>query len=234
MRKNSFTNYTKGGTDMKKALLTGMALITAAALCSCGGSKPAETTTAAAQTTAAAAQQAQTDTAAAPSGSAGSESRAIINDGSKVGVLQEFPGQDVLKIKGLIVNTGSGHHEYDSIETLYSKGYKTSGLNSEYYMNEWIEIYADTNDKGFAIYAAKNDPDKDYSEITVAELQKNLGGNDLPYCEVEEGADKENYGFIASFYIHPDYNEPGLYNVFFTKGGKVAYMVQLTLIPESN
>lgn len=220
---------------MKKALLAGMALITAAALCSCGGNKPAETTTAAAQTTTAAAQSTQADTtAAAASGSSESSGRAIVNDGSKVGVLQEIPGQNVLKIKGLIVNTGSGHHDYESIATLYENGYKTAGLNSEYYLSEWIEIYADTDDKGFAIYAAKNDPDKDYSEITVAELEKNLEGNDLPYCEVEEGADKENYGFLASFYIHPDYNDPGLYNVFFTKGGKVAYMVQLTLVPEGN
>ena len=213
---------------MKKTIFAIMVFITATVLCSCGGNKPTAENIIATE-----AQPAQTEPSASLSGSSERISSAVVNDGSKVGVLQEIPEQGVMKINGMIVNTGSGIHDYESIETLYAKGYRTEGLNSEYELNEWIELYADTDEKGFAVYVTKNDPEKDYSGITVAELEKNIGETELPHWEIgDEGADKDNYGFIGSFYIHPEGNDPGLYNVFFTKGDKAAYMLQLMLIPE--
>ena len=220
---------------MKKVLLAGMAFLLAAALCSCGGGKSPETTTAAANTTAATAKPVQTEkTDAPPSGSSESGSRAIVSDGSRVGVLQEIPGQNVMKINGLILTTGSGHHDYSSIEELYPKGYKTEGLNSEYYLNEWISLYGGTDDTNFQVYIAPSDPDKDYSTVTAAEIDNHDEKYDLPSLDIgDDGIDKENNGHIGDFYINPDRNDAGLYNVFFVKSGKVAYMLQITLVPMS-
>ena len=149
-------------------------------------------------------------------------------------MLQTVTEQNDLVIKGLIVNTGSGHHEYPSLEELVAKGYQTEGLNSEYFVNEWIEVYGEIEgNKPLQMIVLPNDPAVDYTKLKTADLLTAVENLPTPIFAEEVTPDAENYGRLGSFYVHQDYYQPGLYNVFFASGDNICSMVQLNVVPMS-
>lgn len=157
------------------------------------------------------------------------------------GVLTEIvdedgnPKQTDFVIDGLILV--GNRHSYSgldagadgTIEILASKGYKKEGLNSSFYLNEYIEFYIDTKYNG---------PEEDVKILvtphkTVEELQKmsfskleelaqNNGGFVLDY----QIPDEDNFKYVGNGYVSMDYPE-GKYDILFTYKGKLAYFINI-------
>lgn len=156
--------------------------------------------------------------------------KSVINDGSRLGVLQPVAEQNDFVIKGLYISSESGQHKYPHVDDVDAFG--TDGLNSEFELNEWIGFYVDTEHKSpMNIYIVRNDAEADYSKITEQELAGICSDKDYPVI-ADAAPDGENRGFAGQAYVHPESSQPDLFNVFFTANGKVCYMVQLNLIAE--
>lgn len=177
---------------------------------------------------------AQNSTAAENSASANAESTAqvsgVVTDGSKCGILQNSAEQDDFEIKGLILTSDSGHHDYPAIDEQIKDGYKTEGLCSEFYLNEWIGVYADCN-QTMSLYVVKNQPDIDYAAMSELDLIKASGESQHLIYQNNITPNADENGYLLSFYVHPESGE-GLYNMCFVSGEKVCYVVQLRLLPE--
>ncbi len=212
---------------MKKLLALTLAVILALSLAACGKSVTDGSDETAAQTEAAA-------TDAAPADETTENAGSLITDGSQLGVLQTVTEQNDPVIKGLIITTGSGHHEYPLVEELVAKGYRTEGLNSEYFLSEWVEVYGEIEgDKPLQMIVLPNDPAMDYTKLKTADLLTAVENLPTPIFAEEVTPDAENYGRLGSFNVHQDYYQPGLYNVFFASGDNVCCMVQLNVLPMS-
>ena len=208
---------------MKRTTAVFAALLLAASCTGCGGS--VQTDSPAAQSSAAADN-------GTPAGAAETaQSGSIITNGSKCGVLQKVADQNDFELRGLILTTGSGHHNYPAIADLIKDGYKTEGLYSTYMLNEWFEIYSDC-DKPVNIYVVQNQADADYAAMTEADLQKIDESAAYSNSVTDVKPDPENNGLLWSTYVNSEM-DAGLYNICFVSGGKLCYLVQLTLEPEN-
>ena len=160
----------------------------------------------------------------------------------KDGVLNQIvdeegnPKQTDFKIDGLILV--GNRHSYSGldlesegiIEKLSQQGYKTQGINSSFYLNEYIEFYIDTKYDG-----PSNDvkilvtPHKTVEELEIMslseleELANDNGGFVLDYKTPEV----DNYKYVGNGYVNMDYPE-GKYDILFTYKGQLAYFVNIT------
>lgn len=152
-------------------------------------------------------------------------------DGSRVGVLQPVKNGAV-KIKGLIIASGSGHHDYPAVEELLKGGYKTEGLYAEYFLNEWFDVYADIEGGDpVGAFVLPHDPNADCTKMTAAELAAASEQLDYPIYAGICTPDPENNGLLFSAYVNAELND-GLYDLFFTGGEDILYVVQLNITPE--
>ncbi len=150
------------------------------------------------------------------------------------------PKQTEFVINGLILV--GNRHSYAGleaeaggvIEKLVSQGYKKDGINSSFYLNEWIEFYIDTpytgNESDVKIIAVPHKTVEEYEKLSLSgleELATNNGGFVLDYKTPEA----DNYKYVGNGYIHMDYPE-GKYDILFTYKGKLAYFVELSLTKE--
>ena len=214
---------------MKHKAIALAAMLTAAMLTGCGSkdsSSSATSNSPAAQNSAASSAADSSSAAAADSKTAKST---IILDGSKCGVIQKAADQDAFTLKGLILVSDSGHHDYPSINEQISKGYQTEGLYSEFYLNEWIGVYADCN-QPVSLYVIQNHPekDRDYTTMTEKDLITISGESEYPNIATNLTPDKEANGHLTNFYVHQELSE-GLYDMCFVSGEKICYVVQLKL-----
>ena len=160
----------------------------------------------------------------------------------KDGVLNQIvdeegnPKQTDFIIDGLILV--GNRHSYSGlnlesegiIEKLSQQGYKTQGINSSFYLNEYIEFYIDTKYDG-----PSNDvkilvtPHKTVEELEIMslseleELANDNGGFVLDYKTPEV----DNYKYVGNGYVNMDYPE-GKYDILFTYKGQLAYFVNIT------
>ena len=143
------------------------------------------------------------------------------------------PKQKDFVIDGIILS--GNRHFYNSenadgnIEYLSRQGYKKEGLNKDFYLNEWIEIYIDTKYSG-----SSNDvkilitPHKTVEELEkmsyskLEELATDNGGYVIDYKTPEEN----NYKYVGNGYVNMDYPE-GKYDILFTYKGKLAYFINI-------
>lgn len=128
-------------------------------------------------------------------------------------------------------------HDYDGrddatelIAYFAKQGYKKEGINSSFYLGEWIEMYIDTKYSG-----SESDvkilvtPHKTVEELEklsfsqLSELANENGGFVLDYKTPET----DNYKYVGNGYVHPDYNE-GKYDILFTYKGKLAYFINIS------
>ena len=150
------------------------------------------------------------------------------------------PKQSDFVIDGLILV--GNRHSYDNLEAggegiidkLVQQGYKKEGINSSFYLNEWIEFYIDTKYSGSA-----NDvkilvtPHKTVEEleklslIQLEELANENGGFVLDYKTPEE----DNHKYVGNGYVNLDYPE-GKYDILFIYKGKLAYFININEIKE--
>ena len=146
------------------------------------------------------------------------------------------PKQTDFVIDGIIL-VGNRHSysglESDSegiMEKLVKQGYKQEGINSSFYLNEYIEFYIDTDYSG-----AESDikilvtPYKTVEELEkmslskLEELATENGGFVLDYTNPEA----DNYKYVGNGYVSMDYPE-GKYDILFTYKGKLAYFINIT------
>ena len=144
------------------------------------------------------------------------------------------PKQTDFIIDGIIL-VGNRHNYLDIadteavIEKLASLGYKKEDIYKDFYLNEWIEFYIDTN------YSGSTDDVKILivPHKTVEELEK------MSYSQLEELANEnggfvldyktpeaDNYKYVGNGYVNADYPE-GKYDILFTYKGKLAYFINI-------
>ena len=120
------------------------------------------------------------------------------------------------------------------IEKLASQGYKKEGINSSFYLNEWIEFYIDTNYSG-----SPNDvkilitPHKTVEELEKLSLTKleELANDNGGYVIDYKTPEVDNYKYVGNGYVNMDYPE-GKYDILFTYKGKLAYFININLTKE--
>ena len=160
-------------------------------------------------------------------------------DGALIQVVDENgkPKQEYFVINGVILI--GNRHNYDDrddtveiIKYFADKGYLKEGINSSFYLNEYIGVYMDTNYNGeegdVRILVV---PHK-----TIEEHEK----DDLELVASEKGAimnyvkpDEDNYKYVNEGYVSMDYPE-GKYDILFTYKGKIAYFINVNLTKEVN
>ncbi len=155
----------------------------------------------------------------------------IVTDGSKLGALQNLPFCDERAITGAIAVSGSGAHDYGSIEENIPKGYKTEGINCVFGLDEQIELYLVTElvTPSFNVYFVKNDTAADYAAMTAKQIEE-LSLDDA--CPIFWGAcpDSESFGYIGTARFDSQSFEPGLYDAFFVLDEKVNCMLQFNIV----
>ena len=150
------------------------------------------------------------------------------------------PLQTDFVIDGIILV--GNRHSYDGLEAdsegimekLKAQGYKKEGINSSFYLNEWIEFYIDLNyTKAASDVEILVTPHKTVEELQklsltqLEELANENGGFVLPY----NTPDAENYMYVGNGYVHQDY-PAGKYDILFTYKGKLAYFINIDLTKE--
>ena len=150
-----------------------------------------------------------------------------------------IPKQNDFVIDGIILI--GNRHDYRGdddtmgiIDYFVQKGYNKEGLNSSFYLSEWIEFYVDTKYTG-----SESDvkvvvvPHRDMNELELLsltqleELATEKGGFVMDYKTPEE----DNHKYIGNGYVGPDYPE-GKYDILFTYKGKIAYFINVELAKE--
>ena len=115
------------------------------------------------------------------------------------------------------------------MEKLVQEGYKKEGINSSFYLNEWIEIYLDTKYTGIEgnvrILITPHKTVEEYQKMTAVEL--------VTLAE-EKGAvieyktpEADNYKYVNNGYVNMDYPE-GKYDILFMYNEKLAYFINIT------
>ena len=150
------------------------------------------------------------------------------------------PKQTEFVIDGLILV--GNHHSYAGetegseaiMEKLVKDGYKKEGINSSFYLNEWIEIYLDTkyagNTKNVDVVLAPHKTVEEWEKMTKVEVMEYALQNG-GYTIVYETPDAENYKYVNNGYVNEDY-PAGAYDLLFFYKDKLAYFVNLSLTKE--
>lgn len=213
---------------MKKLIAISLVALLALGAAACGQKSESKTESKTeSQASAQAETKADANSQAATEAAQASDS-AVITDGSKVGTLQVVKPQEDFVIKGVALLSESGHHDYGSPDQLTDNDFKIEGLHADFYLNEWVGIYTDTDATLFNIYVVPNDAEKDYAKVTEQELRSTCEEKSFPMIEGVT-PDKAQHNHAGNLYVNPDYGTPGFYNMFFAKGGDVCYMVQIRM-----
>ena len=151
---------------------------------------------------------------------------------------EQKPLQNDFVIDGIIL-IGNRHSYYDTDDTdtiinnFVSKGYNKEGINSSFYLNEWIEFYVDTKYTGSVsdvkIYIIPHHTVEEYQKMSNSELTElaETKGAILEYTN----PDVDNYKYIGNTYVNMDYQE-GKYDILFLYRGKLAYFINIILTKE--
>jgi len=145
------------------------------------------------------------------------------------------PKQTDFVIDGIIL-VGNRHsyagleaESEEIIEKLVSQGYKKEGINSSFYLNEYIQFYIDTkysgsaNDVKILVTPHKTVEELEKLSLTkLEELANENGGFVLAYKTPEA----DNYKYVGEGYVNMDYPE-GKYDILFTYKGKLAYFISI-------
>ena len=148
------------------------------------------------------------------------------------------PKQTEFVIDGIIL-IGNRHSYLDTDDTdtilnnFVKEGYKKTGINSSFYLNEHIEMYLDTkysgNDEDVKVLITPHNKVEEYEKMTSTELI-NLASEKGAVLDYQK-PDVNNNKYIGDPYVNADYPE-GKYDILFTYKGKIAYFVTIDLTKE--
>ncbi|MBR6033779.1 MAG: hypothetical protein IKP28_03460 [Clostridia bacterium] len=227
---------------MKKkiALITSLILIFTVGLfilTGCGETKEQTTTTSNAQST----QKTESTAKAETTNTATTNSKGYkytYKDGVLTQIVDEEgkPKQTDFVIDGIILV--GNRHSYEEMEAdaegimakLVQQGYKKTGINSSFYLNEYIEFYIDTkyagstNDVKILVTPHRTVEELEKMSLTkLEELANENGGFVINYST----PDVDEYKYVGNGYVNMDYPE-GKYDILFTYKGKLAYFINIT------
>ena len=120
------------------------------------------------------------------------------------------------------------------IEKLSKEGYKKTGINSSFYLNEWIEFYIDTKYSGSTSdVKILITPHKAAATLTDTPCDKLVElaeekGTVIEYNKPES----DNYKYVNNGYVSMDYPE-GKYDISFVYKNKLAYFMTISMTKES-
>ena len=141
------------------------------------------------------------------------------------------PKQTDFVIDGIIL-VGNRHSDY-SIESLLVDGYKTTDINSSFYLNEQIEFYLDTKYSGkesdVNILVTPHDTIENYEKMSFSEIL-DIAQEKGFYIDYRT-PEKDNYNYIGNGYVSLDYPK-GKYDILFLYKGKLAYFINIDLTDE--
>jgi hypothetical protein len=150
------------------------------------------------------------------------------------------PKQTDFVIDGIILV--GNRHGYEGIpaegegiiEALVKKGYNKDGINTSFYLNEWIEFYIDTKYSGaesdVKILITPHKTVEELEKMSLAKLEElatENGGYVINYQKPAE----DDYKHVDNGYVNMDYPE-GKYDILFTYKGKLAYFINVNLTKE--
>ena len=144
------------------------------------------------------------------------------------------PKQTDFVIDGIIL-VGNRHSYYGMddttgiIENFVKQGYKKEGINSSFYLNEYIGFYVDTKYKGsesdVKILVTPHKSVEEYEKMTSSQLT--TLAEEKGFVMDYTTPDEENYKYVGENYVHMDYPE-GQYDILFTYKGEIAYFINIT------
>lgn len=171
------------------------------------------------------------------------ESKYEYKDGVLTQIVDEEgkPKQTDFVIDGLILL--GNRHDYEetkdnteeTIAILAKEGYKKEGINSSFYLNEYITFYIDTKYKG-------NEEDVRILVVPhkIIEEHEKMDASTLELIASEKGfitnfvkPDETNYKYVNEGYVSQDYPE-GKYDILFMYKGELAYYMTINEEKEPN
>ena len=158
-------------------------------------------------------------------------------DGNLTQIVDEEgnPKQNDFVIDGIILV--GNRHSYEGIpaegeellEALSKNGYPKEGINKDFYLNEYIQFYLDTQYSGensdVKIIVTPHKTVEELEQMSLPELEEfavNNGGFVLDY----NTPDAENHKYVGEGYVNMDYPE-GEYDILFTYKGNLAYFINI-------
>ncbi len=104
------------------------------------------------------------------------------------------------------------------------------GIRCIFQLNEWVEIYPDTGvADGIWVYVYKHADDaKVYTEMAYTEEDTKVAAT----CTLTKP--EEDDGQWGSFYLNPDYADPGVYDIVFVKDGKAVAVIKANFVKEES
>ena len=145
------------------------------------------------------------------------------------------PKQTDFVIDGIILV--GNRHSYEGLDTesegimakLAAKGYNKEGINSSFYLNEWIEMYIDTQYNGSAnnvkILITPHRTVEELENMSLSQLEA-LANDNGGYVIDYQTPETDNYKYVGNGYVNVDYPE-GKYDILFTYKGKLAYFINI-------
>ena len=199
---------------MKRTIAAMLFLVLCLSLAGCGGEKTEETK--------------QTEERGPAVVATVVASGSFVTDGTQLGVLQKASNQGTLVLRGILVTSETGEHNYPAIDQLAQNGYNQVNPCTEYSLGEKIGFYVDSDytEVHMSIFAVKNQDMPDESDLTEEGLKKLCEDKNYPMV-LDALPQVDDYGFLGSLSV--DGGEPGLYDVFFV-GNQTCYMMQLSIV----
>lgn len=157
---------------------------------------------------------------------AGGNTDATKNNNSDAGAIVLLPGELYQfdkdadggpVIKGLTVKGNQhGSSEFNA------KDPDVKGIRCIFALNEWVEFYPDTGvNDGLWVYVYKHADDaKVYKDMGFTEEDTKV----LATCTLEK-PEEADYQW-GSFYLNPEYADPGVYDIVFVKDGKAVAVLK--------
>ena len=148
------------------------------------------------------------------------------------------PTQSDFIINGIIL-IGNRHNYFDTddtstvINSFVKQGYKTSGINSSFYLNEHIEFYIDTkyagNDMDVKIFIVPHKKIEEYNKMSYEDINKIAmeKGTIMDYVKPND----KDHKFVNECYVNGDY-PTGKYDILFMYNYKLAYFINIELSNE--
>ena len=144
------------------------------------------------------------------------------------------PKQTDFIIDGIIL-IGNRHDYADRDDTMEiiqyfaKQGYKKEGINSSFYLGEWIEMYIDTkytgSESNVKIFITPHKTVEELEKMSLSELEE-LANENGGYVIDYKTPEADNYKYVNEGYVHQDYKE-GKYDILFTYKGKLAYFINI-------
>ena len=143
------------------------------------------------------------------------------------------PKQTDFVIDGIILI--GNRHDYDRNDTMTiteyfaNQGYKKEGLNSSFYLGEWIEMYIDTkytgSESNVKIFITPHKTVEELEKMSLSQLEE-LANDNGGYIIEYKTPEADNYKYVGNGYVNMDY-PIGKYDVLFTYKGKLAYFINI-------